>query len=79
MRELNKDDVQIVNSFRPGDFVRATVISLGDTRSYYLSTAGPNLGVVHATCDGVPMIALGDDMMQCPNTLTKQPRKVALK
>lgn len=78
VREQNKDDVQIVNSFRPGDFVKATVISLGDTRSYFLSTAAANLGVVHATCDGVAMVAVSEDMMECPDTHTKQPRKVAL-
>jgi hypothetical protein len=34
--------------FRPGDLVRAEVISLGDARSYYLSTAKNSLGVVSA-------------------------------
>lgn len=32
-------------SFRPGDIVRARVISLGDARQYYLSTAENELGV----------------------------------
>lgn len=34
--------------FRPGDVVRAKVLSLGDARSYYLTTADNALGVVHA-------------------------------
>lgn len=34
--------------FRPGDVVRAKVLSLGDARSYYLTTAANSLGVVHA-------------------------------
>lgn len=34
--------------FRPGDLLRATVISLGDARQYFLSTAAPELGVVWA-------------------------------
>jgi len=34
--------------FRPGDVVRAKVLSLGDARSYYLTTADNSLGVVHA-------------------------------
>ena len=34
--------------FRPGDIVRAKVLSLGDSRSYILSTASPLLGVVSA-------------------------------
>jgi exosome complex RNA-binding protein Csl4 len=34
--------------FRPGDIVLADVLSLGDARSYFLSTAKNELGVVHA-------------------------------
>ena len=42
--------LQVVLSqcFRPGDVVRASVLSLGDARSYYLSTAENELGVVYA-------------------------------
>ena len=42
--------MQVVLSecFRPGDIVRASVLSLGDARSYYLSTAENELGVVYA-------------------------------
>ncbi len=40
--------VQIQASFRPGDVVRAEVLSLGDARSYHLTTAKNHLGVVHA-------------------------------
>mmetsp|Transcript_10423 Transcript_10423/g.20484 ORF Transcript_10423/g.20484 Transcript_10423/m.20484 type:complete len:202 (-) Transcript_10423:140-745(-) len=79
VREHNKDDVQIASSFRPGDLVRASVVSLGDTRSYFLSTAEDGLGVVHATYDGVPMVAISAEAMQCPNTLVTQARKVAIK
>lgn len=49
VRNTDKDSVVISQCFRPGDIVRATVISLGDARSYYLSTARNDLGVVHAT------------------------------
>jgi hypothetical protein len=34
--------------FRPGDVVRAEVLSLGDSRSFYLTTAKNELGVVYA-------------------------------
>ncbi len=34
--------------FRPGDIVLAEVLSLGDARSYFLTTAKNELGVVHA-------------------------------
>ena len=40
--------VEIYFSFRPGDLVRAQVVSLGDSRSYFLSTAGNDCGVVYA-------------------------------
>lgn len=39
------DKVEVFKCFRPGDIVRARVISLGDARQYYLSTAENELGV----------------------------------
>ncbi len=38
--------VQMTNCFRPGDVVKARIMSLGDARQYFLSTAAPELGVV---------------------------------
>ena len=38
----------MANCFRPGDVIKAEVLSLGDSRSYYLSTAKNELGVVYA-------------------------------
>ncbi|PWN46936.1 hypothetical protein IE53DRAFT_293056, partial [Violaceomyces palustris] len=49
VRNTEKDKVRMADCFRPGDIVRATVISLGDARSYYLSTASNHLGVIYAT------------------------------
>ena len=40
--------VNILTSFRPGDIVRAEVISLGESQSLLLSTAKDHLGVLHA-------------------------------
>ncbi len=37
--------------FRLGDIVKAKVMSLGDARSYYLSTAANELGVVYAVSE----------------------------
>lgn len=48
VRATEKDKVKIPNSFRPGDIVRAEVISLGDQSSYFLSTARNDLGVLFA-------------------------------
>ena len=42
------DKVELISCFRPGDLVRAAVLSLGDSRSYLLTTARNELGVVYA-------------------------------
>ena len=39
------DKVVVQESFRSGDIVRASVLSLGDSKQYYLSTAAAGLGV----------------------------------
>lgn len=39
---------EIYKSFRPGDIVKAEVLSLGDARSYYLTTGKNELGVIYA-------------------------------
>lgn len=65
--------------FRPGDIVRAEVVSLGDRRSYFLTTAKNEPGVVYArsVAAGVPMVPVGWEEMQCPQTLTVERRKLA--
>lgn len=47
------DKVVVGTVFKPNDIVRATVISLGDSNNYYLSTASGNLGVVVRPEDNV--------------------------
>nr|POE73255.1 exosome complex component csl4 [Quercus suber] len=51
IRATEIDKVKVAESFRVGDVVRAVVISLGDERSYYLSTAKNELGVVMAVSE----------------------------
>lgn len=58
VRDTERDKVVIYDSFRPNDVVRCQVISLGDARSYMLSTAAPDLGVVYAESEA-GMTALG--------------------
>lgn len=49
MREKLIDQVVMIDSFRPGDIIRAKVISMGDSiRSLYLTTASEDLGVLVA-------------------------------
>ncbi|KAK9293060.1 hypothetical protein L1049_021044 [Liquidambar formosana] len=48
VRATEIDKVDMHSSFHPGDIVKALVLSLGDARAYYLSTAKNELGVVSA-------------------------------
>lgn len=52
VRATEKDKVVMGEAFRVGDVVRAVVISLGDQRDYYLSTAGNEFGVLLAWSEG---------------------------
>lgn len=48
IRATEKDKIRIEESFRVGDLVRGTVISLGDSGNYYVATDRNELGVVLA-------------------------------
>ncbi|XP_010550804.1 PREDICTED: exosome complex component CSL4 [Tarenaya hassleriana] len=74
--EIDKVDMHL--SFRPGDIVRAMVLSLGDARAYYLSTAKNELGVVSAeSAAGEAMVPISWTEMQCPLSGQIEQRKVA--
>lgn len=61
-----------------GDIVRAVVISLGDERSYYLSTARNELGVVMAESEwGNQMFPVSWREFEDPEMGTREVRKVA--
>mmetsp|Transcript_29758 Transcript_29758/g.38455 ORF Transcript_29758/g.38455 Transcript_29758/m.38455 type:complete len:194 (-) Transcript_29758:483-1064(-) len=78
VRAMEIDKVVIHECFRPGDIVRARVISLGDTRQYYLSTAENDLGVRWAkSMAGAIMTPVSWQEMQCPVTNQTEPRKCA--
>ena len=48
VRVTETDKIDMYDCFVPGDVVRARILSMGDTRSYYLTTAANELGVVRA-------------------------------
>lgn len=48
IRATEKDKIKIEESFRVGDLVRGTVISLGDQSNYYVATDRNEFGVVMA-------------------------------
>ena len=80
IRAMEKDTVEIFNSFRPRDLVRARVIAYGESQLYVLSTAENELGVVLSTCEcGENMVPVNWCEMQCSKTCTgnKEKRKVA--
>ena len=71
VRATDRDRVKITESFRPGDIVRAQVISLGDGSNYHLSTARNDLGVVFARAfngAGGLMYAIDWQTMIAPST-----------
>lgn len=45
IRATEVDKAEVAKSLRPGDIIRARVISLGDSTQYFLSTAENGLGV----------------------------------
>ena len=78
VRATEIDSVVLYDCFRPGDVVVAEVLSLGDARSYHLSTARNELGVVHARAvGGGPMLPASWTTMVDPTTGAVEKRKVA--
>ncbi|KAG9314469.1 hypothetical protein JVU11DRAFT_5266 [Chiua virens] len=78
IRATEKDKVKIADCFRGGDVVKGLVISLGDARSYYITTARNDLGVIFATSEaGVTMDPVSWQEMRCPSTGKLEKRKCA--
>ncbi|XP_065364009.1 exosome complex component CSL4 [Calliphora vicina] len=82
VRSTEKDRVEMYKSFRPGDIILARVLPQTELSCYQLSTAENELGVVVAIASecgpqSAPMVPVSWTEMQCPNTLVKEPRKVA--
>ncbi|KAI0318471.1 hypothetical protein OF83DRAFT_1163425 [Amylostereum chailletii] len=78
VRATEKDKVKIGDCFRGGDVVKGLVISLGDARSYYVTTARNDLGVIFATSEaGATMEPVSWQEMRCPKTGKVEKRKCA--
>ena len=78
VRLTEKDKVVMNESFRVGDIVRATVISLGDEKNYYISTGGNEFGVVIARSEeGNAMVPSSWKEMKDALTGKVELRKVA--
>eukprot|EP00668_Euglena_longa_P011455 GGOE01013859.1.p1 GENE.GGOE01013859.1~~GGOE01013859.1.p1 ORF type:complete len:187 (-),score=74.02 GGOE01013859.1:238-798(-) len=78
IRAIEKDSVEVSRCFRPADIVVAEVLSMGDSRHYYLTTAKEHLGVVYATSvAGHPLKPYNWQEMVCSQTNLREWRKVA--
>ncbi|KAJ3477543.1 hypothetical protein NLI96_g10391 [Meripilus lineatus] len=78
VRATEKDKVKIADCFRGGDVVKGVVISLGDARSYYITTARNDLGVIFATSEsGASLVPVSWQEMRCPKTGRVEKRKCA--
>ena len=78
VRENEIDLIKMAESFLPGDIVKCKVISLGDRRSYFLTTALAELGVLSAISEaGNKLEAVAHNEMMDPITKVKELRKVA--
>lgn len=87
VRATNVDNVEMYKCYRPGDIILAKVLPQIELHTYSLTTAEDELGVVFATVRGlattcsnfvpIPMVPISWIEMQCPNTMIKEPRKVA--
>lgn len=79
VRDLEVDKVNMEECFRPMDIVQASVASLGDARSYYLSTAAPEHGVVLAKSEqGLKLLPLSySEMVEDREDGAVEKRKVA--
>ncbi|TFK57153.1 hypothetical protein OE88DRAFT_1709530 [Heliocybe sulcata] len=78
VRSTEKDKVKIGDCFRGGDVVKGLVISLGDARSYYITTARNDLGVIFATSEaGATMEPVSWQEMRCSKTGRIEKRKCA--
>jgi exosome complex component CSL4 len=74
----NEESVAVLEDcFRPGDLVACRIISMGDSRRYFLTTAETELGVIRAERKGIPMIPVSWKEMECPETGVREPRKCA--
>ncbi|CCH45686.1 Exosome complex component CSL4 [Wickerhamomyces ciferrii] len=80
VRSTDRDKVKIIESFKPGDIIRAQILSLGDGTNYYLTTSRNDLGVVYAKSyngAGGLMYAIDWQTMVCSKTGELESRKCA--
>ena len=81
IRSSDIDAVEVHRCFKPRDIVRARVLSLGDQRPYYLTTAETELGVVSCKSNitGSLLMPLDEKTVICKDTQEKEERKACVR
>jgi exosome complex component CSL4 len=80
LQDIRKHEVEklvIDDCFQPGDIVKAKVISLGDSKYFYLSTAETEYGVILAWNKNKRLLPNNWEEMIDPDTQQTYKRKVA--
>lgn len=78
IRQTEREQIILQDNYRPGDIVRASVLSLGDSQNFYLSTARDDLGVVFAkSINGFDLRPIDWQTMYAPASGESERRKCA--
>lgn len=79
VRLVDKDRVELIKCFRPGDIVLARVCGFGERDNYLLTTAEEELGVTIACSSETKqlMVPVSWTEMVCPQSGVKEFRKIA--
>lgn len=79
VRATEVDKIAMNDCFRPGDIIKAAVISLGDSWQYYLSTSDPQHGVLYGfSGSNALMHPVNEGEMLDVSTKRRFKRKVAV-
>jgi len=79
-RSFDIDKATISNHFQPGDIVKATTLSVGDAKSCFFSTCGPDYGVIMAKdplTPGAFLVPIDESHMRNSDNSVVYKRKVA--
>lgn len=79
IRPLASEQLPVEDNFLPNDLVLCRILATGDQRRYLLTSAAPELGVIHAVSatSGNPMVPVSWKEMTCPHSGVREPRKCA--
>jgi exosome complex component CSL4 len=79
IRSYDIEKIRIEQCFRPGDVIRALVLSTLESHNLYLSTSEEECGVMYAKCSTckMPMMPINWHLMKCMKCNLFEERKVS--